>query len=86
MSVVLRLAGVARRYTASGPAVIEGLDFELQRGEYVAIMGESGVGKSTLLNLMAGLDRADAGRRASRCRTSCSLRSSSSARACTRAS
>ena len=62
MSIVLRLSGVTRRYTAGGPAVIEGLDFELQRGEYVAIMGESGVGKSTLLNLMAGLDRADAGR------------------------
>jgi len=61
-AVVLRLAGVTRRYAAGGPAVIEGLDFKLRRGEYVAVMGESGVGKSTLLNLMAGLDRADEGR------------------------
>ena len=38
-----------------------GLDLEVNRGEFLAIMGESGVGKSTLLNIMAGLDRADAG-------------------------
>jgi putative ABC transport system ATP-binding protein len=42
--------------------VLEGLDLELRGGEYLAIMGESGVGKSTLLNLLAGLDRPDKGR------------------------
>jgi len=41
--------------------VLDRLDFTLARGEYVAIMGESGVGKSTLLNLIAGLDAPDAG-------------------------
>ena len=42
--------------------VLQRLSFELRAGEYVAIMGESGVGKSTLLNLIAGLDVPDSGR------------------------
>jgi putative ABC transport system ATP-binding protein len=60
--VVLRLEGLVKRYRADRPAVLDGLDLELRAGEYLAIMGESGVGKSTLLNLLAGLDRPDAGR------------------------
>ncbi|MFZ6722288.1 ABC transporter ATP-binding protein [Undibacterium sp. Ji49W] len=46
---------------ADGSIVLSGLDFVLQAGEYVAIMGESGVGKSTLLNMIAGLDTPDSG-------------------------
>jgi lipoprotein-releasing system ATP-binding protein len=42
--------------------VFEGLDFELGRGELVAVMGASGVGKTTLLNLLGGLDRPTEGR------------------------
>jgi ABC-type lipoprotein export system ATPase subunit len=42
--------------------VFEGLDFELGRGELAAIMGVSGVGKTTLLNLLGGLDRPTEGR------------------------
>jgi putative ABC transport system ATP-binding protein len=41
--------------------VLAHLDFDLASGEYVAIMGESGIGKSTFLNLVAGLDRPDRG-------------------------
>jgi lipoprotein-releasing system ATP-binding protein len=37
--------------------VFEGLDFALERGELVAVMGASGVGKTTFLNLLGGLDR-----------------------------
>ncbi|WP_309645967.1 ABC transporter ATP-binding protein [Phenylobacterium sp.] len=44
-----------------GRVLFQGLNLELAAGEFVAVMGESGVGKSTLLNLIAGLDLADAG-------------------------
>ncbi|MBK1724916.1 ABC transporter ATP-binding protein [Thiocystis violacea] len=42
--------------------VLQDISLRLEPGEYVAITGESGVGKSTLLNLIAGLDRPDGGR------------------------
>jgi len=42
-------------------AVLSNVELSLQPGEYVAIMGESGVGKSTLLNVIAGLDTFDSG-------------------------
>jgi putative ABC transport system ATP-binding protein len=62
VSALLEVEQVVRRFRPDRPAVIDGLSFTLEAGEYVAIMGESGVGKSTLLNLIAGLDRPDTGR------------------------
>ncbi|MFO1465113.1 MAG: ABC transporter ATP-binding protein [Steroidobacteraceae bacterium] len=59
---LLRVEGLTRRYGVTCAPVLEDLHLELRRGEYIAIMGESGVGKSTFLNLVAGLDRPDAGR------------------------
>jgi putative ABC transport system ATP-binding protein len=59
---VVRLEKVAKRYSQDRPPIFAGVDLEVRQGEYVAIMGESGVGKSTLLNLLAGLDRAASGR------------------------
>ena len=41
--------------------VLRDINLDLARGEYIAIMGESGVGKSTLLNLIAGLEVPDSG-------------------------
>jgi ABC-type lipoprotein export system ATPase subunit len=41
--------------------VLDGADLDVARGELVAVVGRSGTGKSTLLHLLAGLDRADAG-------------------------
>ncbi len=59
---VIRLENLGKRYSPDRPPLFEDLNFELRQGEYVAVMGESGVGKSTLLNLLAGLDRPDSGR------------------------
>ena len=57
---MLILRGITKSY-APGRRILAGLDYTLLAGEYVAVMGESGVGKSTLLNLIAGLDTPDAG-------------------------
>ena len=56
----LALTGL-RKSVPGGRVLFEGLDLRVAPGEVVAIMGESGVGKSTLLNLAAGLDQADGG-------------------------
>jgi putative ABC transport system ATP-binding protein len=59
---VLSIRGLAKSYPGPRPRpVFAGVDLELAPGEYVAVRGESGIGKSTLLNLVAGLDRPDAG-------------------------
>ena len=66
---LLEVRGLAKRYggDAEGGAgesvpVFEGIDLDVAAGEFVAVLGESGVGKSTLLNCIAGLDSVQAGR------------------------
>lgn len=56
---MLEVRGLAKRHGAT--AVFSGVDLDVVAGEFVAIVGESGVGKSTLLNCIAGLDTVDAG-------------------------
>ncbi len=59
---MLRIHALSKSY--DGPrsrVVLSNVDLELQAGEYIAVMGESGIGKSTLLNLIAGLERPEAG-------------------------
>lgn len=51
----------ALRKTYGGRTVLGGISHSFAAGEFAAIMGESGVGKSTLLNLIAGLDAPDSG-------------------------
>jgi putative ABC transport system ATP-binding protein len=60
--LIVRLENLSKRFSKDRPAIFEGVDLELRSGEYLAIMGESGVGKSTLLNILAGLDSPDSGR------------------------
>ncbi len=60
-SPMLALTGL-RKTVPGGRVLFEALDLEVAPDEIVAVMGESGVGKSTLLNLVAGLDEADSGR------------------------
>lgn len=57
---MLEIEKLSRHF--NGRAVLRDVSLQLKPGEYVAIVGESGVGKSTLLNLVAGLDRPDGGR------------------------
>jgi lipoprotein-releasing system ATP-binding protein len=61
---LLAARGLAKSYQ-SGPRrldVLRGLDLDVAGGEALAVVGQSGVGKSTLMHLLGGLDRPDAGR------------------------
>jgi putative ABC transport system ATP-binding protein len=55
--------GISKQYQRGGEAVhvLDGLDMDIPRGDFLALMGPSGSGKSTLLNLLGGLDRPTAG-------------------------
>jgi len=57
--VMLELTAVTKRFGSR--VVLHEVSLQVASGEYVAVVGESGIGKSTLLNIIAGLEPADAG-------------------------
>ena len=57
----LRVEGLAKAYAAGTEPVFENVNFQMVQGEFVCIVGHSGCGKTTILNVLAGLDTASAG-------------------------
>ncbi len=59
---MLRVVGISKSYGgAIRRAVLDAVSLDVSAGEYIAVMGESGVGKSTMLNIIAGLEAPDTG-------------------------
>ena len=58
---MLTVADLSKRHARASRPLFSGLGFAVAAGEIVALVGESGVGKSTLLNCIAGLETADSG-------------------------
>jgi nitrate/nitrite transport system ATP-binding protein len=64
MSAFLQVQRLAKRYPAPGgglTTVFENVSFEIGKGEFVCLVGHSGCGKTTILNVLAGLDAASEG-------------------------
>ncbi len=58
---MLTVSGLSKRHPRASRPLFSALAFHIAAGEIVALVGESGVGKSTLLNCIAGLESADRG-------------------------
>ena len=60
MSAVIEMRGIGKRFGKR--PVIADFDLTVNRGEVVGLLGQSGIGKSTILRMVAGLEKPDAGR------------------------
>lgn len=65
--IVTRISGgvefdhVSFRYTEDGPVILDDLSFKIKPGEYVAIVGKTGCGKSTIVRLLLGFEKPEKG-------------------------
>lgn len=59
MTAAISIAGVQKRF--GDVRALDGVEFEVQRGEFFGLLGPNGAGKSTLINIISGLTRADHG-------------------------
>jgi nitrate/nitrite transport system ATP-binding protein len=57
----LKVEGLQKTYVKGGEPVFDNVNFELAKGEFACIIGHSGCGKSTILNVLAGLEQASGG-------------------------
>ncbi len=57
----LQVQNLSKSYNLDGPPVFDGINFEIQKGEFICIIGHSGCGKTTILNVLAGLEKATSG-------------------------
>ena len=57
----LRVEGLAKTYPGSSEPVFDSVNFGIAKGEFVCIIGHSGCGKTTILNVLAGLEQASSG-------------------------
>jgi len=57
----IEVDALSKRYRADLPPVFEDVTFKIERGEFICVIGHSGCGKSTILNVLAGLEQASGG-------------------------
>jgi nitrate/nitrite transport system ATP-binding protein len=57
----LQVQSLTKRYGADLPPVFENVNFDIEHGEFVCVIGHSGCGKSTILNVLAGLEQPSSG-------------------------
>lgn len=61
MSKIIEIKGLTKSFDQGSIKALDGIDLEIEEGEFISIMGPSGSGKSTLLNMIGALDKADKG-------------------------
>lgn len=61
MSTLLQVSGISKRFPKAESAALDGVGFDVEPGEFIALVGASGSGKTSLLRILAGLETPDQG-------------------------